>query len=272
MRKRTGRLIDEIEQEALDAAVPVSSPLRKLVALGGQAGSAELREWASLELRGYFGSDVPLPDYRKAGAVIRIDGATINSVITGQQISPSVLPDPVDKHIDESVPLNGPVAEIEAMIENAKRNEGGDIKLALPNSQDVVRLMNYEMQQRGGSHQQVTAVYWSVSHVSLEGVLDQVRTRLVELVAEMRVGMADEADVPSSAVADNAVSVVIHGNRSRVSIASAQASGDGSAKTSTVVPPDDAGWWRRIGAVVVGVAGVVGTLVAIAVWQNWNPF
>lgn len=53
MRKRASTLIDEIEKEALDASIPVSSPLRKLVALGGHAGSRDLREWAGRELRGY---------------------------------------------------------------------------------------------------------------------------------------------------------------------------------------------------------------------------
>lgn len=149
MRKRSSRLIDEVERDALDPAVPISAALRKLVALGGQAGSAELREWASLELRGYFGSNVPLPDYRKPGATLRIDGGTFNAMITGQLISPRELPDPVKNHIDETVPLNGGVAEIEAMIERAKREESGEIKLTLPMGQDIVRLMNHEMQQRG---------------------------------------------------------------------------------------------------------------------------
>jgi hypothetical protein len=93
--------------------------------------------WAGLELRGYFGCDMPLPDYRRPSATIRIDGMGFNSIIRGQQISPRSLPDPVNKHIGEAVPLNGPIAEIESMIEIAKRNEGGEIKLALPDSQDV---------------------------------------------------------------------------------------------------------------------------------------
>jgi hypothetical protein len=131
MRMRSSRLIDEIERDALDPSVPVSTPLRKLVALGGQTGSAELREWASRELRGYVGNGVSLPDYRKPGATVRIDGGTFNAVITGQLISPRELPEPANEHIKEEVPLYGGVAEIEAMIEQAKR-EGGEIKLTLP--------------------------------------------------------------------------------------------------------------------------------------------
>jgi hypothetical protein len=79
---------------------------------------------------------VPLPEYRKAAATIRIDGTTFSSMITGQLISPSALPDPVNKHIDDSVALNGGVAEIEAMIESAKTQDGA-VKLSLPMGQDV---------------------------------------------------------------------------------------------------------------------------------------
>ena len=271
MRRRSSKLIDEIEEDALNADVPISTPLRKLVALGGQAGSAELREWASRELRGYVGTDVPLPDYRQPGATLRIDGATFGAMITGQLISPSTLPDPVNKHIDEIVPLNGGVAEIEAMIDAARRDKRGEVKLTLPMGQDVVRLMNYEIQQRGDTDR-VTAVYWSVSHVTLEGVLDQIRTRLVELVAEMRAAMPDEAAVPTSDAADNAVSVVIHGGKPRVSVTSAQASGDGSHSITVSDGGERASLWKKIGAAIVGVAGVTGTLVAVAAWQGWNPF
>jgi hypothetical protein len=265
-------LIDEIEREALDAKVPISTPLRKLMALGGQAGSAELREWASLELRGYFRTDAPLPDYRKPAATLRIDGTTINALFTGKLISPSELPDPVNEHIDETVPLNGGVAEIEAMIERAKREEHGEIKLTLPKGQDIVRLMNYEIQQRGERYDRVTAVYWSISHIGLEGVLDQIRTRLVELVAEMRAAMPDEADVPTSIAADNAVSVVIHGGKPRVSVTSAQASGDGSHSVTAGAASEGAGFWKRLGGFIVGAAAILGTLIALASWQNWNPF
>ncbi|MHD0175200.1 hypothetical protein ACNQUF_11850 [Corynebacterium diphtheriae] len=32
----------------------------------------------------------------------------------------------------------------------------------------------------------ITALYWSVSTIALAGVLDQIRTRLAELIAELR--------------------------------------------------------------------------------------
>jgi AbiTii len=123
VRKRTDRLIDEIERDALDSSVPISSALRKLVALGGQAGSKELRDWAGLELRGYYQTDMALPEYRKPAATIRIDGATFGGMITGQMISPSALPDPVNEYVQESVPLRGGIAEVEAMIKSAQTQD-----------------------------------------------------------------------------------------------------------------------------------------------------
>lgn len=272
MRRRTNRLIDEIERDALDSNTPISTALRKLVALGGQAGSKELREWAGLELRGYVGSEVPLPDYREPGATLRIDGATFNAVITGQIISPSSLPDPMNKHIKEAVPLNGGVAEIEAMIARAKQQDSGEVKLTLPRGQDIVRLMNYEMEQRG-EYDRVTALYWCVSHVTLEGVIDQIRTRLVELVAEMRATMPDEAEVPSADAADNAVNVIVHGKKARFTVNTAQASGTtATAAAATRPQAEGRSIWVKLGAALAGLATVVGALVAIAAWQGWNPF
>ncbi len=50
-----------IERELL-AEKPLDTILRKLILLGGNAGSAELRDWASAELRGYKNDD-ELPNY-----------------------------------------------------------------------------------------------------------------------------------------------------------------------------------------------------------------
>jgi hypothetical protein len=262
-------LIDEIERDALDSSVPISSALRKLVALGGQAGSKELRDWAGLELRGYYQTHVELPEYRKPAATIRIDGATFNGMITGQMISPSALTDPVNELVKESVPLYGGVAEVEAMIKSAQKKDV-EIKLSLPMGQDVVQLMNHEMQRRGQSDH-ITAVYWSVSPVALEGVIDQIRTRLVELVAEMRAEMPDEADVPSAAVADNAVNLIVHGKKAKFTVNTAQATGNGTA-SATTTPVEHRSAWVKTGGFIVGLAGVVAAATGVALWLGWNPF
>jgi hypothetical protein len=76
------------------------------------------------------------------------------------------------------------------------------------------------------------SIYWSVGASALAGVLDRVRTNLVELVAEMRAGMPDSADTPSQAVADRAVNIVIGGKGHRVNVTTAAASGSGSHTVS----------------------------------------
>ena len=48
---------------------PLAETLRKCIVLGGRAGSTELRDWASKELRGYYG-DSALPQYRQVPAII----------------------------------------------------------------------------------------------------------------------------------------------------------------------------------------------------------
>lgn len=237
-----------------------------LIALGGQAGSTELREWASRELRGYGGSGVDLPDYRKPGAVLLANAVNGRYQITGQQISPRMLPEGVRKHVDEEVPLGQPIGEIEAMLDRA-RAEGGYLKLTLPGSQEVAALMNHDI---GDPFQQITAVYWSVSAPALSGVLDRVRTTLVELVAEMRAGMPEAAETPSAAVADQAVNVVVHGRGARVNVTAAHASGEGSHQVEAARPAfERRSRWRRIGAFAVGVATIAGVVIALAQWQGW---
>jgi hypothetical protein len=46
--------------------------LRKCIVLGGQAGSASLRDWAAREAKGYDGSD-ELPTWRVVYAQITVD-------------------------------------------------------------------------------------------------------------------------------------------------------------------------------------------------------
>ena len=268
MRARDKSLITEIERDALDSNASLADALRKCVVLGGQAGSSELREWAARELRGYDHRE-DVPEYRRPGAVLQIDAFKGNYRITEQQISPSQLPDFVAEKIGEEVPLVAGVGEIESMLMQA-RAKGGYLKLTMPMAADVARYMNAQV---GDPFQNITAIYWSVSESALGGVLDRVRTILAELVAEMRAGMPDSEETPSAAVADQAVSVAVHGRGARVNVTSAQASGSGSHQLQArTEPSDDGSPWRRAGAAIVGIATIVGVAIAVAQWQGWSPF
>ncbi len=262
-------LLAQIESGALDSRTPLSDALRKCVALGGQSGSTELLDWANRELTGY-GSQEP-PAYRIVAAQIVLDGTRGNLKITGQGLSPTELPDFTHGHIKEEYELRGGVGEIEAMISHA---QNGAVQLGLPMGQDLARVMNYENKD---PYQHIERVYWKVSTVALIGALDQIRTALVRLVAEMRwAGTSAGGDAPTGQAADQAVNVVVHGApRSKITVNTSQASG---GSTNSVAQPrePESGWWtrgRRIGAAVVGLATIAAAYATVAVWQGWSwPF
>jgi len=84
--------------------------------------------------------------------------------------------------------------------------------------------------------------------------VDQIRSRLVPLVAELMAAMPDDQDVPTGDLADQVVGVVIHGApRSTYHVNNAQATGDGhSSVTVSASEPDGPG--RRRWRLVAGAA------------------
>jgi AbiTii-like protein len=179
------------------------------------------------------------------------------------------LPEEIRDVVGEEVPLGQGIGEIEAMAERAKAS-GGSLQLTVPDAQIVVRLMNHEWDVPG---QQITEIYWGLNETAIRGVLDQVRTSLVELTAELVASMAEDEDTPTPAAAAQALNVVV-GGKARVNFSAAQAGGSGSHEVMAAQMPSrgNESRWRTIGGFVTGAAILVGTLVAIAAWQGWNPF
>jgi hypothetical protein len=53
-------LLTQIEQDMLDEGKPLGAALRRCMLLGSRTGSPQLREWATLELKGYpTRADIP---------------------------------------------------------------------------------------------------------------------------------------------------------------------------------------------------------------------
>ncbi len=262
MARRDHSLLAEIEKEALDEGHSAAGALRKCVALGGKAGSAELRDWATKELRGYNGDD-ELPEYRIVAAPIHIDGATLDAKITGQPIAPSSLPDFVQEKVKEEFKFYNGIGELEELVRSSEKS-GEPVKLQLPMGADIARIMNQESVASG---QTILTIYWSISAVTVRGVIDQVRTGLVQLVAELRAGLPADQSVPSPEAAAQAVQVAVTGKRSNVTVTTAQASNGGQANVTANEPePSESGFWtrsRRIGAFFVGAATVVAAVIAV---------
>ncbi|MGI8677382.1 MAG: hypothetical protein ACR2LX_01575 [Jatrophihabitans sp.] len=262
MAKRDQSLLTQIETDLL-SGVSLSSVLRKVIVLGGRADSNELRDWASRELNGYAGVDVPIPPYRRFGAQICIDVATVGGHMTGRPIGVSMLPDFVREKIDETVTVPNSIAEIESLI--AGSDDSKPIRMPLPMAQDIAQYMDHEI---GEPYQQITALYWAVSRPALAGVLDRIRTKLAELVGELIATMPDSQDAPTPEQAAAAVNLMVTGNRAKVSVANAQATGGGIATSTQTTPPEstDPSWWtlgHKIGAFVVGACVIAGTVIAL---------
>lgn len=252
-------LLAEIERGGLDDRVPLATVLRKCIALGGQTQNAELRDWASQELGGYRTDDSAIPDYRIIHAPLKIDAVTVTARIRGRQISRYQLPDVAHDVISEEVKLAQGVGDLEALVRNAEREGTSSLKLVPPGAADLLTIMNQDMQ---GSGQTIMALYWEVVVARFSGVLDQIRTKLVQLVAEMRATMGEDESQPTSEQAAQAVSVVFHGGkRHQVNVNTAQAATGGSA-VATAPPPTEhkESWWTK----TITIWTVIGVLVAIA--------
>ena len=211
-------LLEQIEEEALDSSSNLADVLRTCIAFGSRSGSETLRGWATHELKGYTG-DVSLPDYRIIPAALAVDVRTAMQMVTGYQISTYDLPEPAKSTIKEEVRLSSPIAEIAEAIAGSRQNED-TICFGLPGGALLVKLMNAERRNRGQFDQVIDRVYYKCSVTSLVGVMDTVRTNLVELVAEMRSACSESSGTPSKDAADRAVQIVIYGGQPNVHVAS----------------------------------------------------
>jgi AbiTii len=91
MVRRAESLIDQIQTDALDDAVPVATALRKCIVLGGQSGSEALRDWATRELQGYE-AEADLPPYRVVLAPLMVDAVSGRTQITVSSFLPRACP------------------------------------------------------------------------------------------------------------------------------------------------------------------------------------
>lgn len=258
--KRPADLMAQIERDLLDEK-PLDTLLRKLILLGGNAGSPELRNWASLELRGY-GREVELPLYRTVSAPLQVDGAVPGGIVRHETIGAMDIPDFARDEINEQVPLRMGVSEIHSMVDQHRNDR--IVKLQPPGAPDLVAYMNGTREMNG----HITALYWSVSTIALAGVLDQIRTRLAELIAELRSATPQGQNLPTPTQAANAVNFVINGLGNRVSIAQAA---DGSTITAAPEEVKPRSWTRAklVGAAAVGLATIAGTVIAALQLPIW---
>ena len=189
-----------------------------------------MRGWARQELNGYADLGT-VPEYRQVPVPL-MALVTNRGGYNGRPVrfDESVFPDQVRKIFHETVDdlevavLHEGIGVLEAMA-----SQGPEEHRLIPHWAGViVSLMN---QQGMAVNGRVAEVYWSVSSVSIQGVLVRIRTALAELVAELITLTPQDQEVPDRNAADQAVQFILTGDRATVHYTVQQAADGGTNLT-----------------------------------------
>lgn len=269
------RGLEQLERAVLDDTASLASALRQCLMLAGYAHHEELRAWALKELEGYPAAD-ELPSYRKVPAALEVEFTLYlpGQIIEGKtrRISVVQLPQSArDRGIGESAPIRQGARELEALIAITDRL----IRLGPPGSAEYVLEMAREQQRNGGDEStEITALSWAIAKPSIEGVLDHIRTRLTQFVAEVRATMPAGQQNPDPNQIDSAAQQALNitgGDGSTFNIsaphAKADRGGTASANVNEPAPATPQPWWHRTSviwtavAAVATIAGVIATVI-----------
>jgi hypothetical protein len=173
-------LLTDARNLALDSGKPISAALQRLLALGSAPELAEIREWASRELKGYRDDGAAVPNYRRISVDLR--GAFYNGARevpdrpfeifgSGEHSEETVLE--ISNRLT-TLYLVQPVDEIDEMLTEARRT--GRIERVVPSAMlGYLRPVGYPFYCR--SAQQVA------QPAALAGVLGIIRTITVEFTS-----------------------------------------------------------------------------------------
>jgi hypothetical protein len=219
--KTVQRRLMAIERDLLGNK-PLRDCLRECVSLGGDLRSARLRDWAKQELLGYRDAE-EFPRYRVVTPLIMGDGLTRRAQFTGMAIAWTTLPSFVRDEIKDTLDLASGVATLDEMARSADLNDDL-VKLSLPMGADLGRMMSNE-------NVSYERIYWGLATSVVWGVLDEIRTTAVSVLAEVRSGTPASGRPPEGVgeLTDQAVIVNVYGGRRHVVNVTTNQSGSGDA-------------------------------------------
>lgn len=190
----TNNLLSSLRERVLDESEPLAGLLRKCLLLGAETGSQSLRQWARYELSGYD-EDVDVPSYRLLPPLpIRVDSFSGNTWTKGQTFDRLQLPLEARAGVPESFPLRQPVEELESLT---GKSSVSFTSTGLAYAQTI---WNREL----GPFQQIVGMSYSLPGSVLTGVLGQIRTQLVDVVADLT-AETPLAELPKKEAVDAAV-------------------------------------------------------------------
>lgn len=267
--------LEELEHAVLDDTVSLASALRRCLMLAGYAQHRDLRAWARQELEGYTPGDA-LPSYRNVPAALEI---TVDLYLPGQimraatrRISPTQLPGSArERGIGESAPIRQGVRELEALLALGDRT----LQLSPPGAAEYALLMTQDQHRAGNEGSDIISVHWDVPATTIQGILDHIRTRLTQFVAEVRAAMPPGQRNPNPRQIRSAAQQALNisgGDNSTIHIvaphANADRDGTASAHVNDPASATEPPWWHRtavIWSAVAALATIAGVIATVAV-------
>lgn len=185
-----------LRQLVLDRTVPLGDVLRTAVDLADSTGAKALADWATAELDGYPGIDVP--EYRKVRAEIWEQIKVFGPM--HRPFDVYSLPEEMRQYFTDVVPLNSGVDALEQLIAES-RAQGRQIQIQHYASDAYAKVKN----RTPGLPFTVMTLYWSVSPAVAEGVLFGIRNQILKFVKELRDEVGVDGQLPSAEQTDQAI-------------------------------------------------------------------
>ncbi len=207
-------LLRDIQNEATESTVPVSTVLRRAQTLAFRLSHEPLKQWTRNELEGYPSIDV-LPDYRRFSlGALPVKGEFVDptGIYSNIPIAPTQVPDYARERLFTPAFMQG-VAEYEALLAT------GLHEFPIPWTGDEVLLM------RQTALPGLTRAAQMMSSNTIAGMLDQVRNRILSFSLEIEQENPDageakpgEQPIPEATVT-NIFHNTIHGSHNVIAAA-----------------------------------------------------
>lgn len=190
----TDSLLRSLREHIIDESQPLAGLLRKCLLLGAETGSESLRTWARNELNGYRDED-HLPDYRRLVSIpISIDTLSGPNWSKNLIIDRLQIPEEAREFVPEMIPLHQGVDELERTASQES------VRFTSPGLAAAQSIWTNEL----GMFQSIEGIRYVMQGSAFAGILGEIRTTLVDMVAELT-ATTPLTELPTKAQVDDAV-------------------------------------------------------------------
>ena len=176
--KDNDSLAAKIGRDLVDSGVPISDILRKAKILASLLKNDEFKSWVDAELKGYDNAD-EVPDYRKLESDSLGTFAGPGRQSLTQAIPLSILPDSF-RPLAEPLGIGISVKQIETSAAVAAKDDNHRV----PWPPEAVILARPHVRMTAGFR--LVHAWRPVSKAQMEGILDQVRNRLLDFLLQLQ--------------------------------------------------------------------------------------